>query len=1302
LRIPLSGKLGILAVFALLLSSCVLVSNISDESEAASVVDSGSCGAHLTWALYDDGLLGIKGSGEMDSWSSGNSPWYSHINDIKRVNIGAGVTSVGSHAFYHCSSLKSVDFGNNSSLVYIGENAFSDCDSLQSVVIPSTVTYIGSCAFYLCHSLQSVTIPDSVTAIGWGAFSACDQLSGFSGTYQGIVDGVMIVSGSTVVSCAAGHDVTSAEIPSGVTSIGDFAFFMCSSLLSVTIPDSVASVGHFAFHGCDSLLSVTIPASVESIESLAFSDCSSLALLIFRGPVESIGNGAFSLGSWNDEVTCTVKSSMESGFLDPFSNEYTEFIYEPLHDVVDTGVCGDDLTWTFYDDGLLEIGGTGAMDAWAKDGCPWHPYLDDIVYLSIGASVTTVGENAFYNCIHLLSVDFGEDSGLEFIGNYAFYYCSSLQSVLIPSGVVSIGSNAFENCFSLQTLDFGEDGSLMAIGDYGFSDCGSLRSVEIPSGVTIVGMCAFFMCTSLRSVAIPDSVLYIGDGAFSDCLSLNRFDGDYQGIVDGVMVVCDGTLVSCAAGSRVTSADIPAGVEAIGDFAFIWCTSLQSVAIPDSVMSVGMFSFHGCTSLQSVGLGEDSGLLSIGDCAFMGCSSLQSVGIPSGTLFIGEEAFEQCSSLVSITFYGKVADIGDHAFALGMEQSQVSCTVTSSMDPGFLDPYLNEYTEFIYESFVVVVDSGVCGFDMTWALYDNGLLEIAGNGEMSNWASGLSPWFSHCGDIRTVSIGDGVASVGSSAFYNCTALESVTIPESVTSFGKHAFTNCASLLAFDLPESVTYLGSYAFLNCISLQSVTIHSDVSYIGSGVFSGCTSLNGFEGSYEGILDGVMIVWDGMLVSCAAGDEVIAVTIPDSVGSIGDYAFYNCISLQSVSIPDSAASIGDYAFNGCCSLSLIAFKGAVPTIGDSAFCLGNPLQKVECAVYASASDFLEPYSDVYTIFEYYLPPVFEITFDSAGGVPAITKMMTGTDGRLKSFPEDPVTEGYAFVGWFTDTILGDEVSEYTVFTEDTTVYAHWELIVHVTGVKLDRSSATMDLEETITLTASVIPVFATDQNVVWSTSNAFVATVDQYGVVKAVGAGEATITVTTEEGGFTATCQISVVPEPADVYSVTVHYMCDGVAIKEPDKYSLTEVWSVYNNPTEVDGYRQVGGVKIGGDLNGMTLTFNYERVAPAVSLTAYLTYKGSNVSVALIGDGTVPDGKVTLKMSYSEYDSELGLWVAEQSIATYDVVNADGSSFCIINEDISSQEHYKDMFSIVAQYVSDDGSIKESSAKIYFTPS
>ena len=190
--------------------------------------------------------------------------------------------------------------------------------------------------------------------------------------------------------------------------------------------------------------------------------------------------------------------------------------------------------------------------------------------------------------------------------------------------------------------------------------------------------------------------------------------------------------------------------------------------------------------------------------------------------------------------------------------------------------------------------SGTCGDNLQWKLTDEGVLTITGIGEMKDWGRNARPW-SPYSDVKQVIIGDGVTTIGGSAFSYCSSLTSLTIPNSITDIGSSAFSGCSSLTSVTIGNSVTEIGGYAFSGCSSLTSVTIGNSVTTIGSGAFFSCSSLT-------------------------------SVTIGNSVTEIGYYAFSGCSSLTSLTIPNSVTTIGYYAFSGCKNVKQITVEAVTP----------------------------------------------------------------------------------------------------------------------------------------------------------------------------------------------------------------------------------------------------------------------------------------------------------------------------------------------------------------------------------------
>ena len=262
-------------------------------------------------------------------------------------------------------------------------------------------------------------------------------------------------------------------------------------------------------------------------------------------------------------------------------------------------------------------------------------------------------------------------------------------------------------------------------------------------------------------------------------------------------------------------------------------------------------------------------------------SSIKTVTIGDGITCIGENAFFGCSDLTSITIPDSVTSIGNYAFE--------NCSNLTS---------------------VTIPDS------------------VTSIGDDA---------FSKCYSLTSVTIPDSVTSIGGRAFYNCSSLTSVTIGDGVTNIGEWAFGYCSSLVSITIPDSVTSIGYGVFSDCSSLTSITIPDSVTSIGDKAFCRCsTSITVDENNeyYSSDEYGVLFNKDKtVLIQYPMGNERTSYVIPNSVTSIGDYAFYDCLSLTSVIIPDSVTSIGRYAFSRCSSLTSITIPDSVTSIGAGAF---------------------------------------------------------------------------------------------------------------------------------------------------------------------------------------------------------------------------------------------------------------------------------------------------------------------------------------------------------------------------------
>ncbi len=495
--------------------------------------------------------------------------------------------------------------------MYDDDTPFSFNDMITSVTVEDGVTSIGVSAFFYCPSLTSVTIAGSVTSIGESAFGYCTSL-------------------------------TSVTIPKGVTSIGEMAFNNCSSLTSVIIPDSVTNISYGAFLYCPKLMSVTVPSSVTSIEYYAFG-------YNYDEEYNLILVDGFTLYGYKYSAAETYAKQYGVNF---------ESIGEAEKTVIDSGICGDNVTYELYNTGELVISGTGEMYGYDYGDSPF--YNDNrITSVTIEEGVTNIGYMAFLYCTNLTSVTIAKS--VKSIESGAFYVCTSLKSVTIPDGVKSIGDSAFCACTSLTSVTIADSVTNISYG--AFSSCPNLMSVTVPASVTSIGSMAFgytssegqpilvdgftisgYANSTAEMYATQNSIDFVSLGEAEKAVIASGNCGEnvaYALYNTGELVISGtGDMYDYAYGDspfyfndKITSVTVEDGVTSIGDYAFVYCPGLTSVTIAGSVTNIGSYAFYYNSTLSSVTILD--GVTSLSNCAFYYCQSLMSVSVPSSVTSIG-------------------------------------------------------------------------------------------------------------------------------------------------------------------------------------------------------------------------------------------------------------------------------------------------------------------------------------------------------------------------------------------------------------------------------------------------------------------------------------------------------------------------------------------------------------------------------------------------------------------------------------------------------------------------------------------
>ncbi|MBR5528019.1 MAG: leucine-rich repeat protein [Clostridia bacterium] len=444
-----------------------------------------------------------------------------------------------------------------------------------------------------------------------------------------------------------------------VLSIAEYAFYHHTNLTSVVIPDTVNRINEYAFYGCSNLQSVFIPDSVRHISELyTFDNCPKLTFMGYEGSyAQAYANG--------EGIPFTV-------------------VEEELN-IVASGTCGENLTWTLDEVGTLTISGNGDMTNWGLIDNP-SPWLmsNKIKNIVVSDGVTSIGDNAFLECGSVLSVTLGNDirsigvtafqdcvnlsdislpEGLTTIKTGAFAECKKLQNIILPESITVIGGSAFSNCVKLNSLTIPQ--GVTSIDNSTFFYCKGLTNIVVPEGITSIGNKAFYYCENLTSITIPKSVTSIGKEVFDYCKKLKSInvnnENEYYTSQDGVLFTKDKTtLIKCPTGNTATSYTLPQSVITIGEGAFRDCAALTAVQLLEGVHNIEKAAFAGCSNITDFVI--PNSVTTLGSHIFSACRNLTGVTVSNKVESIGEYTFWECNSLNKVIIPRSITSIGNNAF----------------------------------------------------------------------------------------------------------------------------------------------------------------------------------------------------------------------------------------------------------------------------------------------------------------------------------------------------------------------------------------------------------------------------------------------------------------------------------------------------------------------------------------------------------------------------------------------------------------------------------------------------------------
>ncbi len=733
---------------------------------------------------------------------------------------------------------------------------------------------------------------------------------------------------------------------------------------TITIDNTVTHIGNNAFYGLEGVESIIIPEGITSIGANAFTGCSALKNIEFMGYAPSISEDAFT------EIKADAKYFANKEWSAEQKANYGGNLdwKEVQKEIVRSGNCGQNLTWTLDVDGELTISGTGDMydyyDCWEvpwfndgpgyqvnsvviKDGVT---SIGDCAFMRLGSlksvkipdSVTRIGESAFERCSNLKTIKLPDEltkierwtfyrsgltaidipKGVTSIGQAVFGGCESLTEVDIPNTVTKIGNSAFESCSSLTSIEIPD--SVTSLGSSAFSNCYELADVDLSNKITEIGSEAFANCSKLEVITLPESLETLGSDAFrrSGMKEYKVVSGSkYFSVIDGILYSKDGkTLVSYPYAKEMEHLEIPDTVTTIAYRSFCGISTLGGVTIPTSVKSIEKRAFSSCTGITSLTI--PGSVETIGVSAFND-NNLTELTLEKGIKTIGESAFAY-SDFTTLTIPEGVTSIAERAF----ENCDELKEVTILNGPAYLDEYVFGWCDSLE---TVTLPESVKEIHPDAFNGCNSLKNI--NGESFSSVDGvlfskdgktLIRYFSSS-DAEVYTIPEGTEIIAEGAFTGCDYLLSVNIPNTVKEISDEAFRSCWALRNITIPGSVKSIGEYAFNGCWNLRTVEIKSGVESIGENAFLYCESLNDIT-----LPDSITSIGQSAFEGCGSLTEV---TVPKGLKDIPANMFYECYNLEKVTIQSGVEYIGDNVFANCSSLKEVSIPDTVKSMEHNVF---------------------------------------------------------------------------------------------------------------------------------------------------------------------------------------------------------------------------------------------------------------------------------------------------------------------------------------------------------------------------------
>lgn len=711
--------------------------------------------------------------------------------------------------------------------------------------------------------------------------NGCAVISGYTGSEENLLNIPAELDGYTVVKIGGGAFDNRAELPprpldevlakedgfgfkevslpSTVTEIGDCAFAYCESLEKINLSESVETIGYSAFESCKSLTDVTFPKSLKAICDAAFYSCSFSEISLPYG-TEYVGSYSFTNPLLPDEseklkkieLADTIKFIGDETFAWSGVTEVT--MPQSLEYLGSAFWNCRSLKTVTLNDGLKEIGAA---------------FLDtSIEKLRIPSSVVKIGSEMCWGCNLLREVSFAEigkvkyigdrafrstriknieiPDTVEYIGKEAFYYCSSLSSVILPSGLKNLGASCFYRCGKLDLIVLPE--GLASIGEKCFQYT-SIEEITLPKNLKYISGHTFVGCKNLADVTLNSKSCEAGYGVWllQDVLENGKNvklsvrsvtvgeDVEYLGQYLLSDIIAEKITIEQNVKSIHAKCFEDAEINEIyfnsNDCRFVDCEEWEGgierdpnrfwgTDSPFSYMTVYYFTFGDkidripswffCNARSIIEVKIEGEVKSIGDGAFYHLNKLAEITIPSSVESIGKYSFLECSRLHTVNMSENVSLISDYAFWHCADLTEFNWNSETKTIGKNAFQWCSNLKNFDFENAVFTQGSfsGVAAEKLRF-----GLDEKTENVDIPDES------FMACENLDTVAIGDSVQSINSRAFADCKNLETAAIADSVTEIADDAFEGCEKLTIYCNEDS--YAKNYAEEKGIKVSTLIV-------------------------------------------------------------------------------------------------------------------------------------------------------------------------------------------------------------------------------------------------------------------------------------------------------------------------------------------------------------------------------------------------------------------------------------------------------------------------------------------------